>query len=457
MKIFKKKTIVITVILLAVAGVVWLVFFRKGDDSSLGEKAGVEEKHTIEKGLLMVLVETSGRVVPKQEVEIKCKASGEVIKLPVDISDVVKKEDLLVQIDPENEERSVRRSEVSLMVSESKHEQAKLNLVIAENNLVTETIRAKGELHSAEAKVKEANSKHIRQNELYDKKMASHEEVETAYASYAQALYNRESARAHLEDLKTQKVSLESKRQDIRIAAAQVETDKLSLSDAQKRLKDTTVISPIDGIVAQRDIQVGTIIASGINNVGGGTTMMILIDMSQTFVLAYVDESDIGNIHPGQRALITVDAYPDMTFPGEVVRVATKGSEESSVVTFEVKIEVKGKKRKQLKPQMTANVEIITVEKEDVLLVPVIAVERRRRDMFVSLLGSSGTSIVQRVVTGDSDGEQIEIVEGLAEGDVIMIKGGDGSSRWQQDGASGGDARRRRRMQMRMMRGGSRR
>ena len=457
MKIFKKKNIIFTIIMLAIAGIVWLVFFRKGDDADLSNDGGVDEKHIVEKGALMVLVETSGRVVPKQEVEIKCKASGEVIKLPVDISDVIEKGDLLVQIDPENEERSVRRSEVSLMVSESKHVQAKLNLTIAENNLVTETIRAKGELHSAEAKVKEANSKHIRLKELFDKKMASNEEVETAYASYAQALYNRESARAHLQDLKTQKVSLESKRQDIRIAAAQVETDKLSLSDAEKRLKDTTVVSPIDGIIAQRDIQVGTIIASGINNVGGGTTMMILIDMSKTYVLAYVDESDIGQVHPGQRARITVDAYPDVVFPGEVVRVATKGSEDSSVVTFEVKIEVKGKQRKKLKPQMTANIEVITVEKDDVLIVPVIAVERRKRDTLVSMLGSSGTSIVQKVTTGDSDGEFIEVVEGLTEGDTVLIKGGDSSSRWQQDGSSGRDSRRAQRVRVRMMRGGSRR
>lgn len=456
MKIFKKKTVIITIILLAVVGSAWLLFFRDGDNANPEGNPEADQKYTVEKGTLSVLVETSGRVVPREEVEIKCKASGEVIKLPVDVSDIVKKGDLLVQIDPENEQRSVRRSKITLAVTEAKYMQAKLNLQIAENNLKTETIRTKAELLSVDAKVKESKAKHERLQQLLDKKMASHEEVDTARATYFQSLYNLESARARLEDLETEKVSIESKRQDIQIAEAQVESDKLLLSDAEKRLQDTTVMAPIDGVVAVRSIQVGTIIASGINNVGGGTTMMTLIDMSRIFVLAYVDESDIGRIKPGQRARITVDAYPEMVFPGEVVRVATKGVEESSVVTFEVKIEVKGRNRQCLKPEMTADVEVVAVEKDDVLLVPVTAIERRRGNTYVSLYNSE-TTIVQQVTVGDSDGEFMEIAEGLKEGDVVSAGSGSMSSRWQMSRDDARNMRRRERMQMRMMRGGSRR
>jgi RND family efflux transporter MFP subunit len=456
MKIFKKKTIVITVILLAVTGSAWLLFFRDGDNAGPDEYPEINQQYTVEKGFLSVQVETAGRVVPQEEVEIKCKASGEVIKLPVDVSDIVKKGDLLVQIDPENEQRSVQRANITLAVTEAKYMQAKLNLQIAENNLKTETIRAKAELLSAEAKVNESRAKHERLKQLLDKKMASKEEVDTAHAAYYQALYNHESARARLKDLETEKVSIESKRQDLEIAEAQVKSDKLLLSDAEERLEDTTVIAPIDGVVAVRNIQVGTIIASGINNVGGGTTMMTLIDMSRIFVLAYVDESDIGRIKPGQRARITVDAYPEMTFPGEVVRVATKGVEESSVVTFEVKIEVKGRNRQFLKPEMTADVEVIAVEKDDVLLVPVTAIERRRGETFVSLYNSE-TTVVRQVTIGDSDGEFMEIVAGLNEGDVVSAGSGSMSSRWQMSRDDARNMRRRERMQMRMMRGGSRR
>jgi multidrug resistance efflux pump len=456
MKIFKKKTVIITAVILVVIGGTWLLFFRNGDNGNPDGIPESEQKYTVTKGFLSVLVETAGRVVPQEEVEIKCKASGEVIKLPVDVSDIVKKGDLLVQIDPENEQRSVRRSKITLAVTEAKYMQAKLNLQIAENNLKTETIRAKAELLSAEAKVKESRAKHERLKQLLDKKMASHEEVDTAHAVFYQALYNLESAKARLEDLKTEKVSIETKRQDLQIAESQVETDKLLLSDAEERLEDTTVIAPINGVVAVRNIQVGTIIASGINNVGGGTTMMSLIDMSRIFVLAYVDESDIGRIKPGQRARITVDAYPELTFPGEVVRVATKGVEESSVVTFEVKIEVKGRNRQFLKPEMTADVEVIAVEKDNVLLVPVTAIERRRSDTFVSLYNSD-TTVVRQVTIGDSDGEFMEIVEGLKEGDVVSAGSGSMSSRWQMSRDDARNMRRRQRMQMRMMRGGSRR
>jgi multidrug efflux pump subunit AcrA (membrane-fusion protein) len=169
-----------------------------------------------------------------------------------------------------------------------------------------------------------------------------------------------------------------------------------------------------------------------------------------------VDESDIGRIKPGQRARITVDAYPELTFPGEVVRVATKGVEESSVVTFEVKIEVKGRNRQFLKPEMTADVEVIAVEKDGVLLVPVTAIERSRTDTFVSLYNSN-TTVVRQVTIGDSDGEFMEIVEGLKEGDMVSAGSGSMSSRWQMSRDDARNMRRRQRMQMRMMRGGTRR
>ena len=452
-----KKKIVIPVLILAAAGIAWFLFSRDADGSKQPSADSAPETFTVEKGNLLVLVETSGRVVPNEEVEIKCKASGEVTKLPVDVSDMVKKGDLLVQLNPDDEERSVKRAEVNLAVSEAKCMQSKLNLQVAENDLVTETSRANAELLSAQAKVNESKSKYERLTQLLDKKMASKEECESANALYAQSVYNLANVRARLEDLKTQNTFLESKKQDILIAEAQVQSDSLSLSDARERLKDTTVIAPMDGVVAQRSIQEGTIIASGINNVGGGTTMMTLIDMSRIFVLAFVDESDIGRIQSGQSARITVDAYPDMVFPGEVVRVATKGSTESSVVTFEVKIEVKGKQRQLLKPEMTANVEVVAVEKNDVLLIPVTAMERRRGNTFVTVQNPASTSAVQRVTIGDSDGEMIEITDGLAVGDIISLGNADRMSRWQGGDSDDRDARRKQRMQMRMMSGGGRR
>ena len=81
----------------------------------------------------------------------------------------------------------------------------------------------------------------------------------------------------------------------------------------------------MDGVVTDRKVQTGTIIASGVSNVGGGTTILTLSDLSRIYVLASVDESDIGKVQVGQPATITVDAYPSMQFAGKVVRIASKG------------------------------------------------------------------------------------------------------------------------------------
>jgi len=451
-----KKAVIISLVILVGAGV-WWKFFRSNPDQG-GKDLSESEIQLIdvEKGSLLVTVEATGRVVPEQEVEIKCKASGEIIQLPVDVSDVVKQGDLLVQIDPQYEKRSVNRSKVALAVSEARLAQAKLNLRIAERDLATERTRAESALKSAEAKSQETEAKLGRVRQLLEKKMASREELDGTETANAQARSDLENARARVLDLTTIEVQIENEKEDVKIAEAQVESDKISLSDTNQRLEDTTVLAPIDGVVGERNVQVGQIIASGINNVGGGTTMMTLADLSRMYVLVSVDESDIGKIRVGQLSEITVDAHPDDVFPGEVVRVATKGSLTSNVVTFEVKTEITGDQRDLLKPEMTANVEITAVEKDNVILVPVDAVGGKGRERFVTIAEEDGSTEERPVTIGDTDGERMEIVSGLSEGETIVASGSSGL--WSQDEDSAGDdaraSRIRRHIQMRMMSGG---
>ena len=452
-----KRAALILVSLVVVGGVGWGLW-RRGAAPKDGKGDRAKPKAVkVRRGSIRVVVETTGCVVADREVEIKCKASGEVTKLPVDVSDPVRKGDLLVQLDPDDEERSVKLAKINLRVSQAKLAQAKLGLEIAHRNLATERLRALAALKSAEAKAKEAAAKRARVSGLLKKGFSNQEEHDEALSAVAQAESDLEGSRARLEELRTQEVQIASKKQDVSIAEAQVESDKLSLSDAEERLKETTVVSPIDGVVAQRSVQEGQIIASAISNVGGGTTVMKLVDLSRICVLAAVDESDIGRIEVDQRARITVDAHADAVFPGKVVRVATMGVETSNVVTFEVKIEVFGRRRRLLKPQMTANVEILAAERTDVLVVPASAIRRRRRERFVTLQKGQGATEERKVETGVSDGEIVEIVAGLKEGEAVLPGKGGGASRWREGGNEARDARRRSRMRMHMMRGPRRR
>ena len=446
-----KKLVVILVVLAVGAALGWQFLWRASAPTEESRAADGPKVATVKTGSIRVVVETTGRVVSRQEVAIKCKASGEVIKLPVDVSDTVKKGVLLMQLDPENEERSFKRAKVAMAVSQARLAQAKLNLDIAQRTIVTNRVRAKTALQLAQAKLIEAKSRLQRVTNLHQRKMASQEELDGTKTANAQAESELANARARLEELKTEEAGIDSRRQDIRVAEAQVESDQLSLSEAEQRLKETTLLAPIDGVVAEKNVAIGNIIASGINNVGGGTTVLTLVDLSRIYVLASVDESDIGRIQTGQPARITVDAHPDLTVPGKVVRVATKGVEVTNVVTFEVKIEVGGSQRHLLKPEMTANVTIVAVEKEGVPLIPVGAVVHRRGKRFVVVQRPDGTTEERPIETGANDGQSVEVAAGLKPGDEVVVRAGGGASNWRNDDAGASRAQRQERMKRRMM------
>jgi len=454
-----KKKIIIAVILLAVVGLLWK-FLRATPDPQETEKTAMRTA-IARIWPLKVVVDATGRVVPEREVEIKCKASGEIIKLPVEVSLPVKQGDLLVQLDPVNEDRAVKREKAALSMSRAKVAQARLNLSIAEREYSSEQTRARSAEKSAEAAAQEAAAKLARVSTLLEKKLASHEEFEVSRSVNAAAQADWQSAQARVLDLESLKAEIESRRQEISIAEAQAEADQLTLSDAEQRLADTTVLSPIDGVVASKNVQIGQIIASGINNVGGGTTVLTIADLSRIYVLVSVDESDIGQVAAGQPSRITVDAYPEEVFKGEVVLVATKGGTVSNVVTFEVKVEVSGDNRALLKPEMTANVSIVTKDKLDSLLVPVTALERKRGLSWLTILEKDGNTNRRLVTIGDSNSEFVEILKGVEVGETVVLTPEGGQSRWQSDKKEkdeapqkGGSAREDR-MKMRAM-GGSR-
>ena len=150
--------------------------------------------------------------------------------------------------------------------------------------------------------------------------------------------------------------------------------------------------------------------------------MLTLSDLSRIFVMASVDESDIGKVAVGQPVTISADAFPGRRMEGKVVQIATRGVNASNVVTFDVKIEVLSDNKALLKPEMTANVEVVAAEKTDVLLVPVEAVTRQRGRQTVQVVASAGAAPQEREVqTGINDGAKVEIVKGLAEGEAVVL------------------------------------
>jgi HlyD family secretion protein len=442
-------------ILASVAFALWLAFLPKEKVETNVVTAAVE------RGSLLKTVAATAKVVPNFEVEIKAKASGKIIRLPYDVSDIVHQGDLLVQLDPIDESRNVSQSAASLVGLESRAEQSRVNLDVARRTLATDLAKARADLSAAQARNQDAQTKAKRLATLVQQRYISQQEYETGITAAAQAKTDLQNAQTRLKELQTQQLALQAQAEDVEFSAAQARAQRVALASSQQRLAETRIYAPISGVVTARAGQIGQIVSSGISNVGGGTAIMMLADLSHIYVLASVDESDIGQVREGQAARITADAYPGEQFQGTVVRIAPKGFVESNVVTFEVKIEVTSGNNHLLKPEMTTNVEIVTAQKQSILKIPADAVATGRDGGRFVLVQKEKSDKPERrpVITGLDNGTEVEIVKGLAMGEAIVVNRGQTRSRWRKDGQPGNSSgpNNNRRGQMMMMRSFGRR
>lgn len=425
------KKILLAVLLLALAGGGGYYYYS---NSAKKEAKPADPTAKVERTTIVDAVSSDGKVVSNLDVEIKCKASGTILTLPFDVSDEVRKGDLLVALDPTDEERSVRQALASLESSMARIETARINLAILEANLATDQKRASTELSTAQRRLEDSRAKAERTRELFERKLVSREEAETAETAEVVANSQVTAAEIKIKELEASAKTLDIRRQEIRVAQSQSQMDEIALEVARQRLADTRVKAPIDGIVTSRKVQVGQIISSPISNVGGGTTILTLSDLSRVFMIASVDESDIAKVALGQKASIRADSFPARTFDGEVVQISPLGVNNSNVVTFQVKIEVTSPEKKRLMPEMTANVQIVAATSENTLGVPTDAVYRKGGLAKVSVVNADGTNTETDVKTGISNGQMVEITSGVAEGTTVVVKKADAESRWRGGG-----------------------
>ncbi len=417
--------------LIGAAGAGFYYWKKQSEAKTAKPAAATTEK--VSRGTIEQSVSSTGRVVSNLDVDIKCRASGQVMKLPFDVSDAVKAGDLLLEVDPADQQRQVQLAEVKLSASQAKLAQSKQDLLIAEQNVTTARDRANAALAAAQIRARDAQTKADRRRQLIEQKLGSQEDYDAAVTEAAQAEAALDTAKVEVDQVRIQELGIESKRQDVALADSDVKSNQISLDNAKLQLSYTTVTSPIDGVVAARNTQIGTIISSGVTNVGGGTTVLTISDLSHIFILASVDESDIGGVDEDQDAVITADAFPGKRFQGKVVRIATKGVNTSNVVTFEVKIEVTSENKRMLKPEMTANVRIIAARREDVLVAPVQAVLRKQGKQYATVVGPDGAQTEKEVKIGLGDGDRWEIQSGLEEGDTLLVRANEAQSKWRAD------------------------
>jgi HlyD family secretion protein len=366
-----------------------------------GTKIDSSKLAKVEKGDLAKSVVATGKVTPIIKVEVKSKASGIVKKLLVDYGDHVKQGQLLVQLDKIEIQAQVDQSSAAL-------EAAEANLKASQADYERAKVDAEG------PDVPLLKRAYDRDISMAKDGVVSASQLEDAQRSYELALNKQHVAQAQVVVLKAK----------IAQSEAQMAQDKANLKQLEEQLSYTDIVSPIDGIVLSRDVQMGDAVSSILVLGSTATLVMTLGDTSEVYVKGKVDESDIGKVYIGQPARIKVESFKDKTFYGKVTKISPMGVEKDNVTTFEVRVSIQNPGG-ELKAEMTANAEIILDEHKNVLQIPEGAIlYDKDKKASVEVPDPQGKEGKRKVAVniGISNGAKTEVLSGLKEGDQVVLQ-----------------------------------
>ncbi|HPD56030.1 MAG TPA: efflux RND transporter periplasmic adaptor subunit [Smithellaceae bacterium] len=367
------KKIIIAAIILIIASIGFCTLIRHKNN----QVKYVTE--TVGRGDIKAMVSATGTVNAVTTVLVGTQVSGTIKQLLVDFNSPVKKGQLLATIDPSTFEAQVQ--------------QAKANLLLAEANL-----------EKARVAAQDAKTNLERNKTLFDRKFIAKIELDNSETAYLSSLAQ------------------------LKASEAQVAHSRAALNYAQTNLRYTRIVSPVNGIVISRNIDVGQTVAASFQT---PTLFTIAQDLTKMQINTSVDEADIGRIKKGQPVEFSVDSYPDITFKGNVSEVRNSPIIVQNVVTYDVIVKVDNPELK-LKPGMTANVSIEVANKKDVLLIPSAALRiniqdsgsapPRQRSPGVWILRANKPQRVA-IETGISDNRFTEVLSGdISVGSSIIVE-----------------------------------
>ncbi|MFQ5964369.1 MAG: efflux RND transporter periplasmic adaptor subunit [Candidatus Scalinduaceae bacterium] len=339
-----------------------VLFFVNSKTTEVEKNSPKYKEFKIERGTFQVIITANGVVKPINRIEIKSKASGRIEELPVEEGDLIQKGELIARLDQKDELAEVAQTQANSGI--------------------------------AKAELKQAQLTFDHQNQLFQDNLISEEERDLTELNLA-------------------------------IAKGKLVQATIALERAKERLSESIVRAPIDGTILQKYVEEGQIIASGVSNVSGGTLIIDIADMSSVYIEAGIDEIDIGKIQTGQKATVIAEAYPQLKFNGKIARIAPEAKIEQNVTLFDVIIEV-GNTDGKLKSGMNTDIEIPTINQENVLLVPTIALQtltepKAQSNERAVLLKQGSEFVLHKVNIGLSNFKQTEILSGLSEGSILGV------------------------------------
>jgi HlyD family secretion protein len=384
-----KKMILLISSLVIISMVAFTVFWSGKADSSDYLTA------KIQRGNIRNTVAAVGTLQALTTVQVGSQVSGTIQSLFADFNSIVKKGQIVAQLDPSIFQAQVAQARANLEQAKANLVDAKARLSAAESTVENQQAgvnSANANLAVLKAQSDDAKSLYNRQKLLVEKGLIADRDLESALASAnaAEARYNQ--AKAQLEQAKVSAQSaansgLAQARAQVQQAEAQIQQSTASLQLAEINLSHTTIASPIDGIVVSRNVDVGQTVAASLQ---APTIFTIANDLRKMQIIASIDQADIGAINESEAINFTVDAFPGQNFSGKIRQIRVDAQNVQNVVTYNVVIDVDNPDLK-LKPGMTANLVITVAEATDTLKVPNAALrftpQGMTRDKIRELLG----------------------------------------------------------------------
>lgn len=374
----KHKIILSSIIILLLSSIFFVVGCKK-----IGQNLPYTSEKISQKKITQV-VEASGTVNPVKSVNIGSQVSGIIKEIYVDFNSEVKKGQLLAEIDPSLFQAQVDKAQGDLLAAQANYQKTKSTLDFEHKN-------------------------YMRYKKLYTKNYVSKSDLDLAESTY----------NSNLAQLNAMKAS---------ITQAQA-----NLSNNLTNLRYTKIISPVDGVVVSRAVDVGQTVAASFQT---PELFIVAQDLTDMQIEVSVSEADIGKIKNGQIVNYTIDGYPDEIFKGKVSQVRISPTTVSNVVTYTVIVSVDNEEGKLI-PGMTANVSIVTLEKDGILCAPVKALKfspteitggKKYKEQGIWILDEKKKPKRINIKTGVSDGEFTEIISDELTNETIIITGREGDN-----------------------------
>jgi multidrug efflux pump subunit AcrA (membrane-fusion protein) len=402
MKRRSRKILVITItVIAAVAAGVWWALARTADPADPALTTANVTRRTLSATVL-----ATGAVKPQvgAEVRVGARISGKVERLFANIGDVVKKGQVIAELEKADLEATVNQRDAEFRMAEAR-------LAALRSLRPKEIEKAQADVDQHQATV-ELNRKELeRQEQLSRRDFTSRQARDRAQEQLSVSEAKLAATRKTLELART------GFDEDLKQAAADVDRAKAALANAQVQLSYATITAPIDGVIGSVSTQEGETVSAGLS----APTFVTIIDLARLQVDTFVDEVDIGKVQVGQEAAFTVDSFPDREFKGRVSAIYPKAVIQENVVNYDVVVEITDRYDGLLRPEMTASVTIQLEARENVLTVPTKAVKREKGKNVVYLV-SGGQPQPREVTVGWKDSQWIEIVSGLEEGQTVLLE-----------------------------------